>query len=190
MTDVALQIPGRHNIYNALAAAGAALLCGLSPQEVCEGLARFRGAARRFEYKGRLCGARVFDDYAHHPDEITATLQTAREMVAAGGRLFAVFQPHTYTRTAALWGELCEALRLADRILLADIYAAREAPSPGVTSRHLAAAVGTCATYHAALPELATRLAEELAPNDLLLVMGAGDIDGIFREFSKKDFTL
>lgn len=190
VADVALQIPGRHNIYNALAAAGAALLCGLSSEEVRDGLALFRGAARRFEYKGRLCGARVFDDYAHHPDEITATLQTAREMVAAGGRLFAVFQPHTYTRTAALWGELCEALRLADRILLADIYAAREAPLPGVTSRHLAAAVGTCATYHAALPELATRLAEELAPNDLLLVMGAGDIDVIFREFSKKDFTL
>lgn len=188
--DVALRIPGRHNIYNALAAAGAALLCDLSPEEIGAGLGRFRGAARRFEYKGRLCGARVFDDYAHHPDEITATLQAAREMLPDRGRLFTVFQPHTYTRTAALWQELCAALQRADRVLVADIYAAREAPLPGIDSRRLAAAVGTHATYHATLPALAAQLEAELSPKDLLLVMGAGDIDGIFREFSKKDFTL
>ena len=141
------------------------------------------------EYRGLLRGARLFDDYAHHPTEIAATLRAAREM-AGGGRLFAVFQSHTYSRTAAFFAEICEALRLADRVLIADIYAARETNRIGRSAEALAVGVGDRAGAPGSLADIARVLENELAPGDLAVVMGAGDIDRLFREFSGKHFTI
>lgn len=186
---VTLCVPGRHNLQNALAAAGAAHLSGVPPLAICRALSAFRGASRRMEYRGSLRGARFYDDYAHHPDEIAATLTAARDM-AGGGRLFAVFQSHTYTRTKAFLGEIAAALRLADRVLVADIYPARERDTLGMSAAVLAAAVGERATAEGGMDALAATLSRELRAGDLCVVMGAGDIDRLFARFSKKDFTL
>lgn len=186
---ITLSVVGRHNVSNALAAGAAALLAGVPAAAVVAGLKAFRGAARRMEYRGLLCGARIFDDYAHHPTEIRAGLQAAREL-ACSGRLFVVFQSHTYTRTAAFFEEICDALRLADRVLIAEIYAAREKDTLGMSGALLARGVGERATSHASFSEIAATLTAELSPSDITVVMGAGDIDGVFGEFSKKYFTL
>ena len=141
------------------------------------------------EYRGLLRGARLFDDYAHHPTEIVATLTAARQM-AGNGRLFAVFQSHTYSRTAAFFGEICQALQGADRVLIADIYAARETDRKGMSAAALAAGVGERATAPGNFAAIAAALTEEVAPGDLVVVMGAGDIHRIFGEFCPKHFTL
>jgi UDP-N-acetylmuramate--alanine ligase len=133
---VSLAVPGRHNILDALAASAAALTCGATPEAVAKGLALFGGAKRRFEYMGKTeRGALVYNDYAHHPAELRATLSAAK---AFGKRLVAVFQPHTYSRTAALFDEFAAAFGDADEVILADIYAAREENVYGVTSSLLA----------------------------------------------------
>ncbi|MBQ2773529.1 MAG: UDP-N-acetylmuramate--L-alanine ligase [Clostridia bacterium] len=186
---VTLGVAGVHNVKNALAAAAAADLSGVNAADILVGLAGFRGARRRMEYRGIFCGARVFDDYAHHPTEIAATLKTARDM-AAGGRVFAVFQSHTYSRTAAFFGEICTALAEADRVIVADIYPARETDTLGMSAAGIAAGVGAHAAYVGGLSDITATLVRELAPGDLVVVMGAGDIDRIFGEFSKKHFTL
>lgn len=186
---ISLSVPGLHNVKNALAAAAAALLCGVSPAELLPALSAFRGVARRMEYKGILCGAAVYDDYAHHPTEIEASLTAARALLG-GGRLFVVFQSHTYTRTAAFFDDIARALRTADRVIVADIYAARERAHLGITASGLAAAIGGHASYAGGLRDITATLKRELAPGDLLLVMGAGDIDRIFTLFWSKDFTL
>ncbi len=186
---VTLGVAGMHNVKNALAAAAAADLSGVPTADILVALGSFRGARRRMEYRGIFCGARVFDDYAHHPSEIEATLAAARQM-ALGGRVFALFQSHTYSRTAAFFAEITAALRAADRVFVADIYAARETDSLGMSAARLAAGVGERATYAGGMGDTAAALARELAPGDLLVVMGAGDIDRIFAEFSKKHFTL
>ena len=185
---VSLRVPGRHNLANALAAAGAAHLSGIAPEVILRALTDFCGAARRMEYKGSLQGARLFDDYAHHPDEIAATLRAAREMTA--GRLFAVFQSHTYTRTKAFLSEIAAALSLADRVIVADIYPARERDTLGMSAEVIASAVGECASAEGAPDAIAATLCRELSDGDLCVVMGAGDIDRLFDRFSKKDFTL
>lgn len=186
---VTLGVAGVHNVKNALAAAAAADLSGVDAADILVGLAGFRGAKRRMEYRGIFCGARVFDDYAHHPTEIAATLRTARDM-AAGGRVFAVFQSHTYSRTAAFFGDICTALATADRVIVADIYPAREVDTLGMSAAGLAADIGGHAAYVGGISDITAVLVRELAPGDLLVVMGAGDIDRIFGEFSKKHFTL
>ncbi len=186
---VQLRVAGRHQIENALAVAAVADLLGVDGETVAKGLSSFCGAGRRMEYRGLYCGARVYDDYAHHPTEVATVLRTAREL-AGSGRLFAVFQPHTYSRTAAFYDELCAALRLADRVLVASVYAARERDTLGVSAAGLAFGVGERASFVGGMREIAATLAAELCPGDLLLVMGAGDIDRIFGEFSGKDFTL
>lgn len=186
---ITLRVAGMHNVKNALAAAAAAALSGVPYPDILVALEGFRGAARRLQYRGIFCGARVFDDYAHHPSEIAATLSTAREMLGSG-RLFVLFQSHTYSRTAAFFEEIVAALRLADRVLVADIYAAREKDTLGMSASLLAHSVGKSATYAGGLSDTAAALKEELMPGDLLVVMGAGDIDRIFGEFSKKHFTL
>ncbi len=119
-----LHVPGAHNISNALAAASAAYVLGLPGEAVTAGLASFTGAGRRFEHKGTFRGAEVYDDYAHHPDEVRALLSAAQR--CPHKRLILAFQPHTYTRTAALFDDFVEVLRLPDRVVLAEIYAARE----------------------------------------------------------------
>jgi UDP-N-acetylmuramate--alanine ligase len=187
---VRLRVPGRHHVCNALAVAATADFCGISRDHILQGLSSFCGAGRRMEYRGMLCGARVFDDYAHHPTEVKATLGAARQMLLGKGRLFCVFQSHTYSRTAAFFLELCEALRLCDRVLVTDIYAARETDTLGMSGEVLAEGIGERATYVGSLDEAVTVLSGELCAGDLLLVMGAGDIDRIFAQFLRKDFTL
>lgn len=134
--SVTLSVPGRHNVGNALCAAAAAYLSGISGRAVREGLYAFGGVKRRFEYRGRCGKMRVFDDYAHHPDEIRATLTAARSM--GEEKITVVFQSHTYTRTAAYWNDFIAALSLADRVIHMDIYPAREEPLEGITARRMA----------------------------------------------------
>lgn len=188
--EIALRVPGEHNVKNALAAALAAATAGIPTPTVLQALSRFTGAARRMQLRGTLRGARVLDDYAHHPAEIEAVLCTARQITPPTGRVFAVFQPHTYSRTKALFAGFCKALRAADRVLLADVYAAREKDSLGVQLKALAAGIGAHAQDVGSLAEIAARLKEEVHEGDTVLVMGAGDVDRIFTEFSPKDFTL
>lgn len=176
---VTLPTVGRHNLYNALAAAGAGILCGLSPKEVAAGLAAFRGAKRRMERKGTLpTGAVVYDDYAHHPDEIKATLAGAKEM--GFSRILCAYQPHTFSRTAGLLDEFSTAFADADRVYFADVYAAREQNVYGVTSETLAERVGASATYCGTFASVATAIQKEARAGDLVIVMGAGDIFHVF----------
>ena len=187
-TLIALPVRGEHTIKNALAAAATAHACGVETPVIEEALSRFRGVARRMEYKGRLRGARVYDDYAHHPTEVEATLKVARK--EAKGRVVAVFQSHTYSRTKAFLQELALALSKADAVFIPDVYAAREQESDGANGAALAAAVGARARYTGGLSTTATAVLEALRPDDLLVVMGAGDVGDIFAEFSAKGFTL
>ena len=175
---VSLSVPGKHNVYNALAAFAAAMICGLDPDAVAEGLSHYLGAGRRMEYKGKWNDVDVYDDYAHHPTEITVTLQGFRDM--GFGRLFCIYQPHTYSRTAALWDDFVLALSTADRVLPVDIYAARETDTLGVSSALLAQAIGEKATYCASFEDAAALLAAEARPGDAIVVMGAGNVYRIF----------
>ena len=170
---VALPVPGAHNLKNALAAAAAAWTLGIPGEAVSEGLAQFRGAGRRFEYKGSVNGVPVYDDYAHHPGELTALLGAVRPM--GYKRVLCAFQPHTYSRTKALFEEFVQALSLADVALLTDIYAARETDTLGVSSAQLAERIPG-ALYCPTLPELTQTLREMARPGDLILTVGAGNI--------------
>ena len=170
---VALHVPGKHNISNALAAAAAAYVLGIDGKAVEAGLASFGGAERRFQYKGTYNGARVYDDYAHHPDEVEALLNAARPLPHQ--RLICAFQPHTYTRTAALFDDFVNVLRQADRVVLAEIYAARETNDVGVSSRDLCAQIPG-SVYCATLKETAETLRRIAQPGDMILTVGAGDI--------------
>lgn len=170
---VVLNQPGTYNVYNALAAIAAAMENGIEFSAVQEGLLNFHGAGRRFEYRGSLNGARVYDDYAHHPSEIKATLTAAKKIA---DRVTCVFQPHTYSRTAELFDDFAKALSIADRVILADIYAARENNIYGISSKDLANAVPS-AEYLGGFEEIVRVLTNEVQENDLVLLMGAGDIN-------------
>ncbi len=172
---VALRVPGKHNIMNALSVAAAADEYGLSAEAIGRGLSEFRGINRRMEYCGRLSGAEVFDDYGHHPTEIAATLEGARALT--GGRLVCAFQPHTYSRTKTLFDDFVTALSAADEVLLAPIYAAREANDPEISSKKLADAIGKKAMAYDSTESLASALSSKLESGDVLVIMGAGDID-------------
>ena len=178
LCDVALSVTGYHNIYNALAAAAVCARYGISGEDIACGLAAFGGARRRMEYKGTCNGAALYDDYAHHPTEIVATLRGARKLTE--GRLFCVFQSHTYSRTHALMGEFAEALSLADRVLITDIYAAREIDTKGVTPAGFAARIGAGASATPSFAEAARVLREELRAGDVAIIMGAGDVYKVF----------
>jgi len=173
VAQVSLQVPGLHNVKNALAAAAAALAMKLPRAAIEEGLSGFIGAGRRFEYKGTVKGADVYDDYAHHPSELRALLDTAKTLGYA--RIICAFQPHTYTRTKALFSEFAGVLRLPDVTLLAEIYAAREQNQVGVTSGDLADAIPGARAIES-LPLLAETIYEMARPGDLILTVGAGDI--------------
>ncbi|NLT58293.1 MAG: UDP-N-acetylmuramate--L-alanine ligase [Clostridiales bacterium] len=168
-----LRVPGLHNVKNALAAIAACRRAGVAFEDLRAPLEGFSGVKRRFEHRGTWPGARVVDDYAHHPTEIAATLRAAQNM--GYGRVFCVFQPHTYSRTKALLDDFAAALSLADRVLLTDIYAAREAPDPTIGSEQLAARIEN-ARYCGDMARAMSLLKEELRPDDLLITMGAGDI--------------
>ena len=174
LCHVQLMTTGYHNIYNALAAAGACLLCGIEPSDISRGLERFCGACRRMEYKGSVHGADVYDDYGHHPTEIAATLSGAKRL--AENRLYCVYQPHTYSRTAALLDGFAECFESADRVIFVDIYAAREVNTFGVSSEGLAHRLGDKARYAESFEAAARMLTEELGAGDVAVVMGAGDV--------------
>ena len=171
---VDMTVFGRHNLLNALAAAGAAWLLGIDANAVSRGLAGFHGACRRMEFKGEYNGALVYDDYAHHPDELAATIAAVRSMEECK-RLVLAFQPHTYTRTKALFHDFVRELRKADVVALAEIYAARERNTVGISSRDLAAKVQR-SVYCATLPEVTAYLKQIAQPGDVILTVGAGDI--------------
>ena len=182
-----LKVIGLHNICNALAAAAAALSMGLSVDYIKKGLESFTGTARRFEYKGDLNGVTIVDDYAHHPDEITATLSTAANYPHE--KLWCVFQPHTYTRTKAFFNEFVESLCLADAVVLADIYAAREINTIGITSEDLYNAIkktGKEAYYFPSFDEIEKFLLKNCQKGDLLITMGAGNVVNIGDNLLKK----
>jgi len=170
---ISLQMGGRHNILNALAAAASAWVLGLPGEAVAQGLSSFRGAGRRFEHKGSYRGAQVYDDYAHHPGELHALLDMAGKL--GYERIICAFQPHTYTRTKALFHEFIAELKQADLVVLTDIYAAREKNTIGISSRDLAEQIPG-ALYRATLPEVTDTLAELARPGDLIITVGAGDI--------------
>jgi len=176
--DVRLQLHGRHNVLNALAALAVGREIEVGFAHMAEALAGFTGVGRRFELKGEVAGVRVFDDYAHHPTEIRATLSAAR--AAAGGRVLVIFQPHRYSRTEALAGEFGEAFGDADRVWVLDVYAAGETPLPGVSGRMVverAHAAGARHVAYAEDPADAVRAAvEEARSGDRVMVLGAGDV--------------
>ena len=175
---ITLGVPGEHNVYNSLAAIASVRDLGISWEHIAQGLASFTGTHRRFEKKGELGGITVIDDYAHHPDEITATLKTARGF--KDRRIVCVFQPHTYSRTKALFEEFAEALSLADVVVLADIYAARETDTLGVSSELLADRIrekGTESYYFPTFDEIIDFLLINSIDGDLLITMGAGDVN-------------
>jgi UDP-N-acetylmuramate--alanine ligase len=176
---VTLLVPGRHNIYNALAAAAASTLCGITPEEIVRSLSTFTGAKRRMERKGSLPdGAVVYDDYGHHPDEIRATLAGAREMGFA--RVLCAYQPHTYSRTAGLLSDFAQAFDDADRVFFVDVYAAREQNVYGVTSKTVADMIGEKALYCGSFEATAEAIKKEARDGDLVIVMGAGDVFKVF----------
>ena len=170
---VSLSVPGLHNVKNALAAAASAIALGVPGEAVERGLAQFRGAGRRFEHKGTYHGAQVYDDYAHHPGELKALLDTAHTL--GYERVICAFQPHTYTRTKALFDDFVEVLKQPDITLLAEIFAARETNDIGISSKDLAERIPG-ARYYATLPEVTAALRELAQPGDLILTVGAGDI--------------
>ena len=170
---VELHVYGHHNVLNALAAASAAYVLGLPGRAVEEGLASFTGAGRRFEHKGTYHGAEVYDDYAHHPDELHALFTTAREM--GYQRLVVAFQPHTYSRTAKLFDRFVEELKIPDVAILAEIFAAREQNTLGISSADLCRNVPG-AVYCSTLDKVADQLRQVARPGDLILTVGAGDI--------------
>ena len=168
-----LHVIGRHNALNALAAACTAWVLGIPGQAVSDGLATFRGAGRRLEFKGSFNGADVYDDYAHHPGELAATIDAVRTM--GYQRMILAFQPHTYTRTHALFHEFVEQLRKPDQVVLAEIYAARERNTIGISSKDLLKEIPG-GVYCETLPEVTLYLREIARPGDVILTVGAGDI--------------
>ena len=172
-----MNVPGRHNVSNATAACALALEMGISFADIQSALSHFGGTARRFEHKGTLGGITIIDDYAHHPTEIAATLTSAAN--CEHKRIICVFQPHTYTRTKAFLTDFAKALSLADLVVLADIYAAREQNTIGISSKDLQKELqnlGRECYYFPSFDEIENFLLKNCINGDLLITMGAGDI--------------
>lgn len=171
--EVRLGVPGRHNVYNALAAAAAASVCGATAAQIIHGLKSFHGAGRRFEFLGTFGGVTVADDYAHHPTEIEATLSAARALTE--GRLWAIFQPFTYTRTERHLHEFAQVLSAADEVIVSAIMGSREKDDHTVSSDQLVALIPGAHS----IPDfdgITAYVAEHVKPGDLVLTMGGGDV--------------
>jgi UDP-N-acetylmuramate--alanine ligase len=182
--QVQLQVAGAHMARNSAAALLMAIGLGLPEAQVIEGLGGFTGVRRRMELKGAAGGVRVYDDYAHHPTEVRAQLTAARGMTG-GGRLVAVFQPHMYSRTATFAEGFGEALGLADEVVVMDVYGAREDPMPGVSGALVAAAVALPADqvlFEPSWSAVPQAVAARVAPGDLVVTLGAGDVTQIGSE--------
>ncbi len=174
---MSIKVPGKHNVSNALAAVALGNAVGLPFSIIASTLGQYEGTHRRFDYLGTYHGALVYDDYAHHPSEIRATLDAAKSYGAK--RTICVFQPHTYTRTKALLNDFANAFSEADIVLLTDIYAAREKDTYGISTRDLAKEMSKThpdARYVGSLEDAANLLSGELGKGDLLITMGAGDV--------------
>jgi UDP-N-acetylmuramate--alanine ligase len=170
-----LNVPGRHNLLNATAAVAIGVQLGVAPEEIAEALHGFRGVDRRFQIKGKGRGVTVVDDYGHHPTEIKATLQAARE--CGYKRVLVLFQPHRYTRTRDLMEEFAGAFGDADVVEVLDIYAASEQPIAGVTGAALAKAIrGPRVEYAASVDEAVERLVSQARDGDLIMTLGAGSV--------------
>lgn len=177
---IRLSVNGLHNVSNALAAIAAASLLDIPMEKIQEGLLSFEGTDRRFQYKGDVNGFHIVDDYAHHPTEIRATLEAAKSYPHK--ETWCIFQPHTYSRTKAFFHEFVDALSLADHVVLADIYAARETDTLGMSSRLLVdelSAKGCDAHYFPSFEEIETFILKKCKKDDLLITMGAGDVVNI-----------
>lgn len=185
--NVNLNVPGRHNVLNALASICAALSLNVPYENIIKGIESFSGTHRRFELKGKVNGITVVDDYAHHPTEIKATLEASKNY--PHNRIFCVFQPHTYTRTLSLFNEFADSFYNVDKLVLADIYAARETDTGVVSSDMLGNKLREnkvdCINLHS-FDEIVTYLKHELKEGDLLLTVGAGDILVVGEMFLKQ----
>lgn len=189
-TEVTLPIPGTHNVLNALAAAALSYAAGATAGDVRESLREFAGIRRRFEYVGSWRGITLIDDYAHHPTAVRTTLQAAREEFGPR-RIWCVFQPHQVSRTLALMDEFARSFASADRVLIAPVYAAREAVDrePEAVSAELARRIGACGTdarFHPSLDQIVVTLDDEAQPGDVLVTMGAGDVGRVQHEFTRR----
>ena len=181
--EIDLNVVGYHNILNALATIATSRAHNIDLDTIKASLEQFTGASRRFEYRGLCNGAKVFDDYAHHPTEIKATIEAAKAL--PHGKIWAVFQPHTYSRTKALWDEFAHTFEDVNNVLLLDIYAAREKPDGETTSEKLAEAInevsGNC-QFMASFEDCEAYLRENVKEGDLVLTIGAGSITKISHE--------
>ncbi len=179
-TLVNLQVPGKHNVSNALAALSVTCLLGLPLTDASKALEKFAGTGRRFEIRGESNGITIIDDYAHHPTEIRATLAAARSLYPSR-RIWALWQPHTYSRTQVLLNEFAHSFADADEVIVTDIYAARE-PKTDFSSKAVAASMPRPAHFIPGLSEASSYLIKNLHPGDVLLVLSAGDADQISLE--------
>ena len=168
-----LSVPGKHNIYNSLAAFSAAYLSGVNPEAANEALLSFSGAERRFEYKGEFNGAKIYDDYAHHPSEIVALLSAVEKVKK--NRLFILFQPHTYTRTKTLFDDFVNVLKKAENLIVTEIYAAREKNTLGISSKDITDKIPG-SIYVETLEKAEEFFRNNLTENDLFITVGAGDV--------------
>ena len=176
-SKITLAVPGIHNVSNSMAAICCSDVCEVNRDKAIETLSHFTGTARRFEYKGKIGDVTIIDDYAHHPTEIGATLNAAANYPHK--KLWVAFQPHTYTRTKAFLDDFAQALSKADAVILADIYAAREKNTIGISSVDLLNKIkelGKECYYFPSFDEIENFILENCEPNDLLITMGAGDI--------------
>lgn len=173
VTTITLGVPGEHNVLNSVAAAAAAHLCGVSAEVIAAGLASFHGAGRRFEFLGTVNDITIADDYAHHPTEIVATLSAAKAM--AYDRVWAIFQPFTYSRTARHLDEFATALAIADEVIVSDIMGSREQNEWNVSSKQITDQIEG-AHYLATFDEISRFVADNVKPHDLILTMGGGDV--------------
>jgi UDP-N-acetylmuramate--alanine ligase len=182
--EVSLQVPGRHNVRNGLAVLAIVDVLGLVREKAAQALAEYTGAGRRFQLRGEVNGIRIFDDYAHHPTEIMATLEGARARYP-DQRIWAVWQPHTYSRTKTLFLEFARAFKDADEVIVTEVYAARE-PKEEFTSAEIVSAMpNLSARYVETLPEVTQYLLRHLQPGDVVLVLSAGDADQVSTDVLK-----
>ena len=182
--EVSLQVPGKHNVRNALAVLAIVDVLGLSHEKAAKALGAFTGTGRRFQLRGEVNGINIFDDYAHHPTEIMATLEGARARFR-DRRIWAVWQPHTYSRTRTLFLEFARAFQDADEVIVTEVYAARE-PKEDFTSAEIVSTMPhLSARYIETLPEVTVYLLTHLKPGDVVLVLSAGDADQVSTDVIK-----
>ncbi|MEI8065776.1 MAG: UDP-N-acetylmuramate--L-alanine ligase [Actinomycetes bacterium] len=177
--ELKLSVPGKHNIYNAVAALAAGTELGVDEDDLLSGLSMFTGTRRRFEVKGEVRGVRVVDDYGHHPTEIDATLTTAR-LFAGAGRLLVIFQPHRFSRTQAFASEFAATLSQADSVYLLEIYPASEDPIPGVTSALIAQRIShKNVIVEPSMVDMVNRVVADAREGDVIMTLGAGDVSSL-----------